>query len=89
MKGVGKKTAEKICVELKDKVNAIAALAATSKGVRDDGKSLIARDAILALSALGFGEEVANKMVASVIADNPQIADVESVIRMALSMKQR
>ena len=89
VKGVGKKTAEKICVELKDKVNAIAALAATSKGVRDDSKSLIARDAILALSALGFGEEVANKMVASVIADNPQIADVESVIRMALSMKQR
>lgn len=84
VKGVGKKTAEKICVELKDKVNAIAALAATSKGVRDDGKSLIARDAILALSALGFGEEVANKMVASVIADNPQIADVEGIIRMAL-----
>ncbi|MBR4893828.1 MAG: Holliday junction branch migration protein RuvA [Kiritimatiellae bacterium] len=88
VKGVGKKTAEKICVELKDKVNAIAALAATSKGARDDGKSLIARDAILALSALGFGEEVANKMVASVIADNPQIADVESVIRMALSKKK-
>ena len=87
VKGVGKKTAEKICVELKDKVNAIAALAATSKGARDDGKSLIARDAILALSALGFGEEVANKMVASVIADNPQIADVESVIRLALSKK--
>lgn len=88
VKGVGKKTAEKICVELKDKVNAIAALAATSKGARDDGKSLIARDAILALFALGFGEEVANKMVASVIADNPQIADVESVIRMALSKKK-
>ncbi|MBO5648185.1 MAG: Holliday junction branch migration protein RuvA [Kiritimatiellae bacterium] len=87
VKGVGKKTAEKICVELKDKVNAIAALAAASKGVRDDGRSLIARDAILALSALGFGEEVANKMVASAIADNPQAADVESIIRKALSKK--
>lgn len=87
VKGVGKKTAEKICVELKDKVNAMAALAAASKGVRDDGRSLIARDAILALSALGFGEEVANKMVASAIADNPQAADVESIIRKALSKK--
>ena len=87
VKGVGKKTAETICVELKDKVNAIAALAAASKGVRDDGRSLIARDAILALSALGFGEEVANKMVASAIADNPQAADVESIIRKALSKK--
>lgn len=87
VKGVGKKTAEKICVELKDKVNAIAALAAASKGVRDDGRSLIARDAILALSALGFGEEVANKMVASAIADIPQAADVESIIRKALSKK--
>lgn len=85
IKGVGKKTAEKICVELKDKVNAIEALAATSRSSKDDVKAPILRDAILALSALGFNEETANKMVTQVVQANPSVSDVETVIRLALS----
>ena len=85
IKGVGKKTAEKICVELKDKVNAIEALATTSRSSKDDVKAPMLRDAILALSALGFNEETANKMVTQVIQSNPSVSDVETVIRLALS----
>jgi Holliday junction DNA helicase RuvA len=85
IKGVGKKTAEKICVELKDKVNAIEALAATARSSKDDVKAPMLRDAILALSALGFNEETANKMVTQVVQANPSVSDVESVIRLALS----
>lgn len=85
IKGVGKKTAEKICVELKDKVNAIEALAATSRSSKDDVKAPMLRDAILALSALGFNEETANRMVTQVIQENPSVSDVETVIRLALS----
>lgn len=85
IKGVGKKTAEKICVELKDKVNAIEALAATSRSSKDDVKAPMLRDAILALSALGFNEETANKMVTQVVQENPSVSDVETVIRLALS----
>ena len=88
IKGVGKKTAEKICVELKDKVNAIEALASTSRSSREDSKAPMLRDAILALSALGFSEETANKMVTKVIQENPSIADVETLIRLALSGKK-
>lgn len=88
IKGVGKKTAEKICVELKDKVNAIEALASTSRLSKDDDKAPMLRDAILALSALGFNEETANKMVTQVIQSNPSVADVESVIKLALSGKK-
>ena len=88
IKGVGRKTAEKICVELKDKVNAIEALAATSRrGGADDAKALMIRDAMLALSALGFGEEAANKMVAAVLQEHPDVKDVETVVRFALSHK--
>ena len=84
VKGVGKKTAEKICIELKDKVNAIEALAgADRKGV--SGAAPMLRDAILALSALGFGEETANRMVSGVVAKEPEVKDVETIIRMALS----
>jgi Holliday junction DNA helicase RuvA len=85
IKGVGKKTAEKICVELKDKVNAIEALAATSRSSKDDVKAPMLRDAILALSALGFNEETANRMVTQVVQENPSVSDVETVIRLALS----
>lgn len=88
IKGVGKKTAEKICVELKDKVNAIEALASTSRSSKEDTKAPMLRDAILALSALGFSEETANKMVTQVIQANPAVADVETVVRLALSGKK-
>jgi Holliday junction DNA helicase RuvA len=85
IKGVGKKTAEKICIELKDKVNAIEALAANGKS--GDGKGSISpmlHDAILALAALGFSDEVANKMVGQVVAAHPEAQDTESIIRLAL-----
>ena len=86
IKGVGKKTAEKICVELKDKVSALAALAATSRRGADE-KAPVMRDAILALTALGFSEEIANKMVSKVLASDPVVKDAETLIRLALSSK--
>lgn len=87
VKGVGKKTAEKICVELKDKVDAIGALAAASRR-GEDPKAPMVRDAILALSALGFSEETANKMVVAVLEESPDAPDVETVVRLALSRKK-
>ncbi len=86
IKGVGKKTAEKICIELKDKVNAIEALAATQRGSSGkDASAPILRDAILALAALGFAEETANKMVSDALAKRPDAADTETLVRLALS----
>ena len=88
IKGVGKKTAEKICVELKDKVNAIEALAATSRrGGADDAKAPMLRDAVLTLTALGFNDETANKMVSKVLADNPSVKDVEALVKLALASR--
>ena len=88
IKGVGKKTAEKICVELKDKVNAIEALAATSRrGGAEGEKAPMLRDAVLALTALGVNDETANKMVSRVLADNPSVKDVETLVRLALASR--
>jgi len=85
IKGVGKKTAEKICIELKDKVNAIEALA-TAKGEKGgNANAPVLRDAILALTALGFSEETANKMVSDVMAAKPDLKNVETIIKTALS----
>lgn len=86
IKGVGKKTAEKICLELQDKVNAIEALSAAQRaGAGKETAAPILRDAILALSALGFSEETANKMVGDVVAKHPEAKDTETLVRLALS----
>ena len=83
IKGVGKKTAEKICVELKDKVGEFAFAG------RDGGPGRTAtpvmRDAVAALRALGFNEETSSKMVADVLARDAEIDSVEQIIKMSLS----
>ena len=84
VKGIGKKTAERIVVELRDKINPIEALAnATSEVSKEQGAVL--RDAMLALTALGFGEDVARAKVQGVLEDEPNLADVETVIKKALA----
>lgn len=87
IKGVGRKTAEKICVELKDKINAVEALSAAASKSSAGNTAPVLRDAILALSALGFNEETANKMVSKVVAADPSVKDVEVIVRRALSGK--
>lgn len=82
IKGVGKKTAEKICLELRDKVGAFAAQANGEAASRP-----FLADAVLALGKLGFNEETASKMVAKVLADDPAVNDTETLIRLALSSK--
>ena len=86
VKGVGKKTAERIVVELKDKVNPIEALA-KSGGGGDARKSGMLRDAMLALAELGFAEDVARKQVQQVLEADPSVADVQTVVRRALGGK--
>lgn len=87
IKGVGRKTAEKICVELKDKVSALEALANASRNDGPNARAPVVRDAILALAALGFNEETSNKMVSAVLSDDPSVSDVEVIVRKALARK--
>lgn len=84
IKGVGKKTAEKICLELKDKVNAFEALSSASGG-RGKAASPDLQDAILALTALGFSDEAANKMVGDVVAAHPEASGSNTIVRLALA----
>lgn len=89
IKGVGKKTAEKIVIELKDKINAIEAMSiASGEATGAQREKAFLLDARKALSALGFSDEAASKMVARVVAANPDVADTEAVIRLALKTKR-
>jgi Holliday junction DNA helicase RuvA len=84
VKGLGLKTAEKIIVELRDKMTGIAADArggaAGSGGAALDA---IHSEALAALAMLGFGRAASDKVVRAVIRDNPG-AGVEEVIRHSL-----
>lgn len=84
IKGIGKKTAERICVELKDRVSLFDAIANGGAGATG-GTSEMVRDALLALVALGFAEDAARKQIDAVLASSPAIADTQTLIRRALS----
>ncbi len=79
VKGIGIKTAQRIIIELKDKLGKIA----------DNNQFLISADNTLqneslsALVMLGFAKKDAEKVVAKIIRDNPDVT-VEGVIKTAL-----
>lgn len=78
-KGVGKKTAERIVLELKDKVG----LAATWEAQAQGSTSQAAGDAELALIALGFKQVESRKAIAVHLKEHPD-ADADELIRAAL-----
>lgn len=86
VKGIGKKTAERLVVELRGKINPIEALAnATAETSKE--QSAVLRDAMLALAALGMSEETAREKVQRVLEEEPDVRDVEIIIRKSLSGK--
>ena len=85
MPGIGKKTAERLLVEMRDRlsdwddsaaVNSTSAPAPTA--------SLLSKEAETALQSLGYNHQQASRAVASVLESEPDIADSEMLIRLAL-----
>lgn len=82
VKGLGIKTAQKIIVDLRDKM-AGAALSAGMPAVSGGNGSECYDEAVAALSMLGFPKAASDKAVRTVMKDSPG-APVEEVIRMSL-----
>jgi len=82
--GVGKKTAERIIVELKDKIGMAGAWEAASakRGLSADEQKL--NDAVLALVALGFKQVEAHDAVRQAQAALGPQASVENIVRACL-----
>lgn len=79
--GVGKKTAERIVVELKDKIGAAGAWEAISEERGLSPADQKVNDAVLALIALGYKQIDAHEIVRSVIATVGEKATVEEIVR--------
>lgn len=80
-KGVGKKTAERIILELKDKIGVADTWEAQAQGTT----SVAAGDAELALIALGFKQVDARKALTLILEKNPE-AKTDDLIRGALRL---
>ena len=83
IKGVGKKTAERIIVELRDKVGVSAAWEAASatQGLTPEEQHV--NDAVLALISLGYKQAEAHKTVKAIRDANPK-STVEELVKEAL-----
>ncbi len=79
IKGIGSKTAQRIILELRDKLNLVG---------EDQTTDLIQKssvsEAISALEVLGYSNKQTNKVVGQIYNQNPGI-DVESLIKKALN----
>jgi Holliday junction DNA helicase RuvA len=82
--GVGKKTAERIVVELKDKIGQAGAIEAASAGRALSDSDQKINDAVLALMALGFKQPEAHDSVRAAHAVLGPQASVEALVRACL-----
>lgn len=90
VKGIGPKAAQRIIVELKDKIATLSAEAGQATSVTDAGKTgnintEVRDEAVQALTMLGFSPAPTHKVVTSILKEEPD-APVEKVIKLALKM---
>ncbi len=88
IKGLGKKTAERIVLELKDKVGVAAAWEAASGAHTPSPAQAKQTDAILALIALGYKQLEAAKAVTAVSKGREDEIQVEELVRESLRQLQ-
>ena len=80
VKGIGLKSAQRIIIDLKDKISVNTSL--TSDDISSN-KSVVKQETLYALEKLGFPIKKTTKIVDTIIYENPNLS-VEEVIKMAL-----
>ena len=83
--GIGRKTAERLVVELRDTVASGASAPAPGAPAKHGPGEDKVRDAVLALVALGYKAEIADKSVRQALAAIGPAATTEALIKRALA----
>lgn len=91
VKGIGPKAAQRIIVDLRDKIAPLAAevglssMGSDARGQAAQVNSQVMDEAVQALTMLGFSPAPTHKVVRQILTDEPDAA-VERVIKVALKM---
>ena len=89
VKGIGLKTAQRIIVDLKDKIPDVGALEIRTSGLQTNAQQMapaqkqVRDEAVSALTMLGFAPAPTQKVVNALLKDHPDLT-VEQVVKMAL-----
>ena len=85
VKGIGLRTAQRIIVDLKDKVDGsiISDAAPTERAAITDEAKMVRDEAVGALTMLGFALAPSAKVVSAILTEQPQLP-VEQVVKLAL-----
>ncbi|MGB0650310.1 MAG: Holliday junction branch migration protein RuvA [Rhodothermales bacterium] len=82
--GVGKKTAERLVIELRDRFEKDGFEGGAYSGETSASDANFRADAMAALEALGLSRSAAEKAVLGVLRKDPAIRNAEEIIRLAL-----
>lgn len=85
VKGIGMKTAQRVIVELKDKISNADFATAAGVTLTTSANKEVMEEAVSALSMLGFPQGPSQKVVVQLLKDNPD-ARVEVIVKDALKM---
>jgi Holliday junction DNA helicase RuvA len=85
--GVGRKTAERLVIELRDKVGELAAATGAAASVPSDGSasSAVFDDALSALVNLGYQKAAAERALKTVVQDGTEMS-VQKLLRRSLQV---
>jgi Holliday junction DNA helicase RuvA len=80
--GVGRKTAERLVVELRDRFAVVELGESASTGPKSDGSARL--DALAALESLGLSRSSAEERIRKAMRDHPGLETAEQLIKLAL-----
>jgi len=85
--GIGKKTAERVVLELKDKLDDLVGISMVGNEVRVVSFGAAGEDALSALVNLGYARPAAQKALEAVVERHPELkVDFEGLFRAAMGM---
>lgn len=87
--GIGKKTAERLLLELRDKIESVSITAGNGEQVRSEQSHDSAHEAAVALQSLGYKKQDAEEMIRKLLRTNDHPIDTASLIREALKALNR
>lgn len=85
VQGIGRKTSERIIMELRDKIDPVEALSFQTPANAPAGHETVIRDTLLALGQLGYAQDVARKMLQAAVKNGADTSNSEALLKRVLS----